>query len=417
MSRDLPALPPARLRALAARHGTPLYAYDAAAVRRAHAAVLRCFAPFRASYSFKANPNPHLAAVLRRQGAAADAASAGELCAALAAGFAPADITLGGPAKGDDELAFALAAGVGHFVVESAAELDRLERACRRLGRRAACSVRLNTYAAGHGGLRERMTGPPTKFGFDRAALAALAASRPRRHCRLCGVHVYNASGILDAALVARDLAAAMAEARRAAGLLGMGISRLTFGPGLGVAYLPGQRDPDLALLARRVKTVLDRELQHEAFRGAELQLELGRYLVAAAGVFLTRVLDVKTCRGKRFVVTDGGINHFLRPALMGHNHPTAVVGRAGGRLAAADVCGPLCTPIDTIARNVMLPRVTAGDLVAVGRAGAYGFTMGLQSFISHRMPAEVLVDGREERVIRRRTGFGDGLANVPPVR
>jgi diaminopimelate decarboxylase len=404
---------------LAARHGTPLYVYDAAAVRRAYAAVRACFGPFQVSYSFKANPNPHLAGLLRRLGAAADVASGGELYAALAAGFAPADISFGGPAKNEDELDAALKAGVQHFIVESRTELDRLDRRCRLLGRRVECSIRLNTFGTRHGSLREEMTGPPTKFGFDRRALAALFAALKAKPsgCELCGVHVYNASGILGERLIARNLAVALAEARRVAKNYQMPIKRFTFGPGLGVAYLPNQRDPDMKALSRLVKPILAAELGQDIFRDTTLQLELGRYLVASAGVFLTRVLDVKTCRGKRFILTDGGINHFLRSVLMGHNHPTEIVGRRGGILSAADVCGPLCTPIDTIARNVRLPKVVVGDLVAIRRAGAYGCTMGMLAFLGHRAPAEVLVDQGRGRVIRRRSGFGDVLVNIPPLR
>lgn len=385
-----------RLAALARRYGTPLYVYDAAVVRDRYRALRGAFTrPVLVCYALKANSSRAVASVLAREGAGADIVSGGELQRALRAGFAPRRVVFSGVGKTEEEMAAGLRAGVKAFNVESSEELDALARVAGRLKTRAPVSVRLNPDI--NAGTHPHITTgrAENKFGVETSEARALyrRASRDRR-LRVTGVQCHIGSQITSLAPYRR---AAAAVAGLAASLKAQGIP-LDFadlGGGLGISY-KDETPLDPRDLARTLE---------KAFAGQpelELLVEPGRYLVADAGLLLTKVLYRKRTSKRRFVIVDGAMTDLPRPALYDAWHPVEVVAPRRGKKTMADVVGPVCESGDFLARQRPLPPLERGDLLAVLKAGAYGFAMSSQ-YNSRPRAAEVLVDGGKATLARRR--------------
>lgn len=381
---------------LARRFGTPLYAYDAAAVTDRLAAFQAAFAdrdPL-VCYALKANPLGALARLLARRGAGCDVVSGGELGRALAAGFPPGRVVFSGVAKTDDELTAGLRAGLLAFNVESADELAALERAARRLRRPARFAVRV-TPGVKAGGHAHIATGSAdTKFGVEpREALELCRVSRRSRFLRLTGLQCHVGSQILSTAPYRAALKALLGLADALNGE-GAALETLDLGGGMGIGYDGGPGFDPRALAAALAPGLKGRP--------ERLVLEPGRWLVGPAGVLLTRVVRLKETSRRRFVVVDAGMNDLLRPALYGARHRVVAAAPRRGRPEPADVVGPVCETADTLARAARLCDPRPGDLLAVLDAGAYGSSMGSQ-YNSRLRPAEVLVSGGRASLARRR--------------
>jgi len=390
--------------ALAARHGTPLYVYSARAVRDRLARVRAAYAPLAADvhYSVKANSNLALLALLDHERAGFDVVSGGEIERCVRAGVAPSRLVFAGVGKTEEELVRALALGVGLFDVESADELADLARLCAARGVRARYALRLNpdvdagTHEYVTTGLRRNKFGLP----FEEA-LALLRRHAGDAALDFRGFHVHFGSQVTDPA---RFRAAAEVVAGRvvAARDAGFAVHLLNLGGGFAARY--DQEPPPIEEVAAAVVPVV-------APLKLEVLLEPGRYLVAEAGILVTRVLTVKEGDGVAFVVVDAAMNDLIRPALYDAVHPVTPVraAPAGAARVRADVVGPVCESGDFLARGLDLPRPARGDLMAIGSAGAYGFSMASQ-YNSRRRAAEVLVDGARARLIRRRETSDDLL-------
>jgi diaminopimelate decarboxylase len=378
---------------------TPLYAYSGEMIDSAFARVRRLFPAFDIAYSFKANPGLAICARLRSLGAGADVSSMGELQAALRTGYDPRDIFFVGPAKTEAEIALAVDTGIFAVIAESAEELGLIEAHAARLSRRQRVLLRINTSESPSS--PEVMVGGPGKFGFDEETVAQTVKGLALENLDIAGIQVYSASQVLDAGFLCAHIEHVLDFAISLSDELGFPLECIDFGGGFGVPYGDDEAELDLARVSERTRELLERS--GDRLGGCRLVFELGRFLVACSGVFLTRVLGVKKSRGKNFVLTDGGMNAFSRPVFMNVAHPVRVVSRLGEPAESEySVCGPICTPIDCFARDVMLPRTEPGDIVGIFNAGAYGYTMSLMNFMSLGWPAEVLVDGGEVRVIRK---------------
>ncbi len=390
---------------------TPLYAYSGELIDSAFARVRERFPAFDIIYSFKANPGLAICARLRSLGAGADVSSLGELQAALRTGFDPGDTFFVGPAKAEAEIAFAVETGIYAVIVESLSELGLVDAQAGRLSRRQRVLLRINTSESAAS--PEVMVGGPSKFGFDEETVAEDIRRLKLENVDIAGIQVYSASQVLDAGFLCRHIEHVLNSAIVLSGDLGFPLECIDFGGGFGVPYGDAEKELDLAMVSERTGGLL--EAAAGKLGGCRLVLELGRFLVARSGVFLTRVLGVKRSRGKNFVLTDGGMNAFSRPVFMNVRHPVRVVNKLGEPADSKySVCGPICTPIDCFARDVMLPPVEIGDVVGIFNAGAYGYTMSLMNFMSLGWPAEVLVDkGRVTTVRRPRAAedfFGDQI-------
>jgi diaminopimelate decarboxylase len=395
---------------LAAAHGTPLFAYDAAVLDRKWAMLREALPPeFAIAYSVKANPSAAIIRHFLAKGSLLEVASAGELRRAGEAGCAPARIVFAGPGKTEAELELALREGIREIHAESPLELRRIGAIARRLGVRAPVAVRVNPGVEVQGGAM-RMGGKPTAFGVDEESLDGVVEgilADPAVELR--GLHVYAGTQILDPGVLARQYRRAVDIARRVVERVGRPLHTLDFGGGLGIPYFPGEVELDMAKLREELRALMAEIEGDGRLAGTQLLVEPGRYLVGEAGVYIASVLDLKVSRGKTFLVLDGGMNHHLAASgnlgqVIKRNFPVAILNRLEEPpTVTADVVGPLCTPLDTLARDLPLPRPAVGDLVGIFQSGAYALSASPVDFLSHPFPAEVLVrDGRVD-VIRAR--------------
>ncbi|MDX2525284.1 diaminopimelate decarboxylase [Streptomyces europaeiscabiei] len=392
---------------LAEEFGTPLYVYDSS-ILATRFGELRSVLPsdLEIFYSLKANPNVSVAAVLRTLGARAEVSSLTELLTARRAGFVGEDIVFVGPGKSRSELAAALDTPVHAVVCESFGEMAVVDELARARDRVVPVMVRVNPAFAVKGS-RLTMGGRPRQFGIDEEELLAATAPAFRHSAlRLMGVHVYMGTRILDEEVVAENTRRILDLAQRLSDRLEFPLETVDIGGGLGVAYFDGERDLDPRSVADRIAPpVTDFRAAHPDTR---LIMELGRYLTAPSGVYVVRVVDVKTSRGERFAVTDGGTHHHMAAVGTGsfvkRNFPMRVLGRSdAGEPETWQVAGPLCTPSDLLGKNVPLPPVSPGDLIGVLRSGAYGPTASPGLFLSHGYPAEVLVHEGRPHLVRER--------------
>ncbi len=389
------------LAALARRWGTPLYVYSADEIRARYRALRGAFSRgVLVCYALKANSSKAVAGVLARAGAGADIVSGGELKRALAAGFTPAKIVFSGVGKTEDEMAAGLRAGVKAFNIESAEELEALARVAGRLKKRAPVSIRLNPDINPRTHPHITTGRAENKFGVETKEALALyrKASRDRR-LRVAGVQCHIGSQITDIAPYKRAAGAVAALAARLKAS-GIPLEFADLGGGLGISY-----KDEKPLEPRRLAETIE-----AAFSGLpelDLLVEPGRYLVADAGLLLTKVLYRKTTSKRRFVIVDGAMTDLPRPALYDAWHPVDVVAPRPGKKTLADVVGPVCESGDFLARQRPLPPLERGDLLAVRKAGAYGFAMSSQYNSRPRCP-EVLVDGGKARLARRRETYED---------
>jgi len=388
--------------ALARRYGTPLYVYSAGEARGRYAALRRAFRrrdPL-ICYALKANSNRAVCAVLAKAGAGADIVSGGELVRALRAGFDPQKTVFSGVGKTEEEMAAGLRAGLLTFNVESAEELDALARVAGRLKRRAPISIRLNPDVSARTHPHITTGTAENKFGVEAAeALALYRRAAKDKRLRVVGVQCHIGSQITD--LVPYRLAAAsVAKTVKRLQEGGIRLSQIDVGGGIGITY-KDETPIELTALARVLEETFS------AWPEARLLLEPGRYLCADAGLLLTRVLYRKQTSKRRFVIVDAAMTDLPRPALYDAWHPVEAVRPRRGRRVMMDVVGPVCESGDFLARERLLPPLERGDLLAVGKAGAYGFAMSSQ-YNSRPRAAEVLVDGGRATLARRRETLKD---------
>ncbi|MBN2537074.1 alanine racemase [candidate division WOR-3 bacterium] len=381
-----------------AGHPPPLYLYSAGRIRDQYRKLTAAFPGFLVCYSFKANPNPAILGLLAGLGAGAEVSSAGELRAALAAGFAARDTVLVGPAKTDEEIRLAIEHGIAAVVCDCPDDLERLEKLCREAGREQDVLLRVNTREQPLA--REKMVGGPGKFGFDEEKLVTQVRNVRLERALIRGIQVYSGSQALDPGFLSGHFEYVIELALRLRDELEFELGLVDFGGGFGIPYAADEPELDLAPVAEAAQRARQ-ELARE-FGDCRLLLESGRFITAEAGVFITRVQRVKRSRGRSIIITDSGMNGFSRPVFMQVQHPVRLLSKpdapAVGRF---DVCGPICTPLDCLARDVELPEPEPGDPLGVFLAGAYGYTMSLLNFMSRRAPAELLADRGSIAVIR----------------
>ncbi len=389
------------LQTVARDFGTPAYVYFVDQIRDRVAAVRAAFGNrFQLSFAVKCNPNHGLLRRLRGVVDLLDVSSGGEVRRALGAGWDPARISFTGPGKTEAELRVALDRGIGEIVVESVDEAELLNGLAAAASRRARVLVRIAPARVPRGfGLS--MSGKPSQFGIDEEDLdAAVHVVTGLTHLELVGFHIYSGSQCLNADAIVENYAIFVDLFRRACHTHGVRPRTLIFGAGLGIPYHETDVPLDLAAVASKTNPLLDELTRDAAFAATTLVLETGRYLVGEAGIYLTRVIRTKRSRGVDIAICDGGMHHHLAAAghlgtLIQRNYRMHKVAAAPAEVVAESytLVGPLCTTIDTIGRQVKLPRLAAGDLIAIESSGAYGATVSPIHFISHPPPREVLVE------------------------
>jgi diaminopimelate decarboxylase len=406
------------LEPVAAAYGTPLYVYSAAAIASRYRAIDEAFGgyPHAVHYALKANSTLAILRLLRSLGSHADANSGGEIDVALRAGFTPAQIVFTGVGKTVAELGRAIDLGVRSINVESEGELERIEALSRERRVRTKIAVRVNpdvdakTHPHISTGLKIN------KFGIPIGDVRALCArTRGRAHVEIIGLHAHVGSQITSVEPLVRA-ATALVDLARQLAVDGTLIEHLDIGGGLGVSYdgspVPGARE-----YADAVLPILRQS-------GLTVVLEPGRHVVAPAGALLTRVVDVKGAEGggrraedggaevaeRLFVVVDAGMTELIRPMMYNAYHRIEPVVQNGAAAIVADVVGPLCESSDTLGKERRLPRPRVGELYTVLDAGAYGSVMA-SNYNRRMLPAEVLIENGEARLIRRRQTLEDVLS------
>jgi diaminopimelate decarboxylase len=392
---------------VASSFGTPLYVYDAEAIRRSYYAVAKSLSRFTMAYSVKANPSVGICKLLQSLGCWAEIASGGEMLIARTAGFPESHIMFAGPAKEEPELREACNDKVGILKVESLRELELLASWVSRGTPCPLICLRVNTRKS-VSSAREIMAGGPSRFGLDEEKLPSVLRQYGSK-LNIVGLHLYYGSQILDSSEIIGNFAHIFDLFMASRQILGEQFSTIVFGGGFGVPSGVCEAPLDVQGVAAGIHRIIE---DSNIGDRVHLILELGRFLVASSGIFVTRVVDVKESRGVTYILTDGGINNYLRPALKKLTHSVYLIDRLNeAKRFCVNVGGPLCTPLDEYARAIELPKVEAGNLVGVFNAGAYGYSMSMHEFLGHRSPAEVLVDDGTVKVLRPQGKFGDLLA------
>jgi diaminopimelate decarboxylase len=392
---------------IARNFGTPFYLYHGETivgrVRRVREAV-----GTEVSYSVKANPSLGVCQLIAREReAGAEVASSGELAVALAAGFEPEDIVFAGPGKTDDELRRVVEAGIFADNVESLGEIDRLAKIAKAMGREIGVGLRINPTAQLMGS-QMRMGGTVGQFGMDQAELRE-AVEKTLSHPELIlrGIHVYTATQVFEVEPLLEHCRNIFEIALEAADYAGGPLEMIDFGGGFGVPYFEKMSEFDLERFGEGFRELLNAYRTDPRLEGCRFLFELGRYLVADSGVYVTRSVDVKQTRGKTFVVTDGGMNHHLTATgnmgqVFRKSYPLLNLTRMSGvPEEGIAVAGPCCTPLDMFGSNISLADPEVGDLIGVFYSGAYGFSASNLGFLSHPAPAEVLLWRGEAHLLR----------------
>ena len=384
------------LSTLAARVGqTPFYAYDRQLIS-ARVSALRAILPdtIHLHYAIKANSMPAVVQHLSAITDGLDVASLGEMKIALDTGVSPGNISFAGPGKTDKELTAAVAAGV-IINMESEGEMERVANIGNALSIRPRVSIRVNPdFELKTSGMK--MGGGPKPFGIDAERVPEVLRRIGSLELDFRGFHIFSGSqnlrpeALIEAQTKTFELAWRLSEHAPSP------IEWLNIGGGFGIPYFPGEKALDLAPVAESLQTLLNNYAPR--LPEAEIVIELGRYLVGEAGIYVCEVIDKKVSRGETFVVTNGGLHHHLAASgnfgqVIRKNYPVCVGNRvSSGTTEVVSIVGPLCTPLDILAGKVELPVMEIGDLVVIYQSGAYGLNASPQDFLSHPHTVEVLV-------------------------
>ncbi len=381
---------------LAARIGqTPFFAYDRQLLRE-RVKLLRRHIPaeIHLHYAMKANPMPAVVQFMAGLIDGLDVASGNELRVALDSGMNPEMISFAGPGKSERELISAIAAGIT-INLESPFEMETAAKLGQVLNIRPRVAVRVNPdYELKSSGMK--MGGGPKQFGIDAETVPELLRRMKTLPVDFQGFHIYSGSQNLRAESIQDAQQKTLELAYRLAEHAPTPVRLLNIGGGFGIPYFPGETPLDIAAVGENLRRLIPEAKSR--LPDAQLVIELGRYLVGEAGIYVCKIVDRKISRGHVFLVTDGGLHHQLAASgnfgqVIRKNYPVAIGNRMDEMpTETASIVGPLCTPLDLLGDKMEFPRAEVGDLAVVFQSGAYGLTASPTAFLSHPAPLEVLV-------------------------
>lgn len=387
-----------KLIGIAKDYESPFYVYSKNSITESFN-ILRKSLPsaFKIFYAQKSNPNPEILRHIRELGAGCDTASLGEMKSALNAGFNPGGIMLTGPAKTKDEIKFAVENKLLSVNIESVQELELVNDIAENNGTVQDILVRINPpYDSSE---TTRIIGGTgvSKFGIDIEQIDVFFSSlKNKKNVSLKGIHIFNSSQILDESKIFSNTKNVIDTAMELSGKYNFEVRKIDLGGGFGIPYSHDEIPLNIESLGDKLNGLTESSEYKSFLEGVTLIYEPGRYLSGRAGIYLAKVLYAKTSRGRKILLTDGGIHHVLRPALIGQSHPvinlTALSEERNGKENYM-IAGPLCTSLDTFGENIELAESVPGDILAFMNAGAYGYTESMPLFLSHPPAKEIFID------------------------
>ena len=377
---------------------TPCYLYDAAVIAKT-IGQLRDHLPedIKLHYALKANPHAQLVQFMTQHVDGFDIASQGELQLALKININPQDISFAGPGKRNEELLAAIEAGI-RINVESLGELNRIASLAED-HQPPRLSIRINPdFDLKGSGMA--MGGSAKPFGIDKEQLDDVFRAAHEHKLVIDGLHIYAGSQCLDAQAIIDAQKASLDLALELIDTFNLCLSEINLGGGFGIPYFPGEKPLDISKLGAALSEVIDDFAALQP--NVDIVIELGRYLVGEAGVYLTRIIDSKNSRGETFWICDGGMHHHLAASgnlgqIIRKNYPVVNPLHVNlGVRTQVTITGPLCTPLDILAAKHTIGEAQVGNVIAVMQSGAYGASASPKDFLSHPHAAEVFIDERD---------------------
>ncbi|VAV86893.1 Diaminopimelate decarboxylase [hydrothermal vent metagenome] len=374
---------------------TPFYAYDRVLISE-RVAQMRKYLPanLKLHYAMKANPMPAVVQHMSRLVDGLDLASAGEMAIALDTGMDPGLISFAGPGKTVQELSQAIAAGVV-INMESFLEMENIARLSQEQGVRAKVAIRVNPdFELKSSGMK--MGGGAQQFGVDSEKLPDMLKQLAELGLDFIGFHIFSGSQNLKEDSLLETQEKTLALAVELSKYAPNAPKKVNIGGGFGIPYFPGDTPLDLKILGEGLSRLMKKF--HQDLPDTEVVIELGRFMVGEAGIYVSKIVDKKTSRGENYLITDGGMHHHLAASgnfgqLIRKNYPVAIGNRmTGGAKEQANIVGCLCTPLDRLGDRMMLPDGEVGDYVVLFQSGAYGLSASPTAFLGHPAPKEVLV-------------------------
>ena len=402
---------------------TPAYFYNEESIEK-QMEILNAGKPknFEIFYAMKGNSNPFIIEFFKKNGFGTEIASGGELFLAKKVGFTGNQIIYTGPSKSDEELKEAVKFGLKTIHVESVNEAIRLNTICEELGVIQNILVRVNANFEVHT-TSTQLSGCASPFGItEEVLLEELPKIFALKNIHFQGVHVYNASGILDYKLLLQNVQNVFEMVNKIESLFpSEKCEYIDFGGGLGIDYTNHSEKSNNCDIPAFYAGV-NEKVKNFNFEDRKLIMEISRFLVAESGTYVTQIRDIKHSRGTDFYICDGGINHFMTTRHFSRNHPISVIRKSetmnnantmAEKKYPINITGPLCTGIDYIAQNVEIEALEIGEYVCIEKTGCYGLNAGIHAFLSHRMPVEILFNKENWKIIRERGKREDLLLNI----
>ncbi|MCF0128523.1 MAG: diaminopimelate decarboxylase [Pseudobutyrivibrio sp.] len=393
-----------KIKSLGETYGTPLYVYDRRIFEENADTLLKTILPgARLFYSIKANPLVGVCQIFKNKGLGIECASAGELKTAVKAGFEGKDIVFTSPGKTAKEIELAMEIGVKVINVETVAEAKLIDEIAAKRGVNFHIAVRINP-AISYSNAKIKMAGVSSQFGIEEADIdLAFPEILALSNVTLIGIQMYMGTEILMFEDAVSNTEYGIKLALSLSEKFGFELKYLNVGGGFGVKYFPNETPLDTEALAAAMKELS--ATYKAALSGTEVIFESGRFLTATAGEYVTKVLYVKESKGTKYVVCDGGSSFHSASAFLGrfvrNNFPLHVFPE-GEEKAVTTITGPLCTPLDVLGQKVEInAEIQPGDFVVIENSGAYGLSYSPVFFLGHELPAEVLLDGDQVKVLR----------------